>query len=63
MPVNIISQLYSYRRVRIAGQRILDKGVLEIDLKPDRRYIPLCSCCGSKCRRIHSTRKRSLRDK
>lgn len=61
MPRSIISELYSFRRVRITACRIVDD-VLELDLLPDRRYTPICSCCGSRSGRIHSIRERRLRD-
>lgn len=61
MPGISIAPYFPFCRVKIANQRLTSEGSV-IRIEPDLRYIPRCGRCGTPTRRIHSERRRLIRD-
>ena len=58
-----IKPFFRFSQVRIVNQRVLDDlSMVWIKAVPDKRYIPICSECGTKSRSIHSYETRIVRD-
>ena len=58
-----IKPFFRFSQVRIVNQRVLDDlSMVWIKAVPDKRYIPICSECGTKSRSIHSYERRIVRD-
>lgn len=63
MPAPSIAPYLPFSRVRVLGHRVqADPAAAVIELAPDRRYVPRCSRCGARCRRVHSCYRRRVRD-
>ena len=63
MSVMSITHYFPFRRLRITHQSVSvwDKSV-RIEMVPDKRFIPICHCCGNPCPGIHSWDGRVIRD-
>ena len=58
-----ITPFFRFSQVRIVDQRVLDDlSMVWIKTVPDKRYIPICSECGTKSRSIHSYEIRIVRN-
>ena len=58
-----ISQYFSFRRIKIVRQSVdRETSTVRIDLRPDRRFLPVCSRCGHPSQRIHRHVRRPIRD-
>ena len=63
MSSNNIKQFWCFRRIKINKIEInCDHTMTIVELAPDNRYLPICSCCGQKVKSIHSIQKRYIRD-
>jgi len=63
MSVCNIRTFYQFTRVKIVKNQYYEEdNLIVIHLEPDRRYLPVCSICGSNNCMIHSYRKRFVRD-
>jgi transposase len=58
-----ITPYFPFRRLRLLSQDVsicCRKALLRA--APDRRFTPICHVCGCRCRRMHSWRRRAIRD-
>jgi len=63
MSVMSIAAYFPFRRVCLFGQSInLDGSMARVDIRPDRRFRPVCHVCGRPASSIHAWEKRSVRD-
>ena len=56
-----ITPYFPFCRVHIYGQSVKG-GESTIDVRPDKRYKPICSICKSRCVSIHAWVRRPIRD-
>ena len=58
-----ITHYFPFRRIRIVNQTVfLNRKMIQVDIIPDKRFVPICHCCGSPCPQVHSTEARLIRD-
>jgi len=58
-----ITQYFPFRRIRILSQDVFTTcHQAQLRAEPDGRFTPVCHVCGCRCRRIHSWRRRAIRD-
>ena len=58
-----IAAYFPWSRVNVTAQRIsADDEVALIDIRPDRRFTPLCHRCGARAARVCSHHVRAVRD-
>lgn len=63
MSVPSLAPYFPFSRVRISGQSTgSGQGFARIFLEPDGRFVPICSRCGSKADRVHSSHRRDVWD-
>jgi transposase len=58
-----IASYFPFRRIKIINQQVLpDASEARIQAQPDKRFLPICQCCGQKASGIHSWTQRTIRD-
>ena len=58
-----IAPYFPFRRIKIVNQSVLaDASEARIQVKPDKRFHPICHFCGQKAAGVHSWTQRSVRD-
>lgn len=58
-----LRKYWPYKRVKIRNFWINeDASITHLELHPVLSYLPVCSCCGKKVKRIHSHHSRIIRD-
>jgi transposase len=58
-----IAPYFPFRRIKIIKQQVLpDAREARIQAQPDKRFLPICQCCGQKATGIHSWTQRTIRD-
>lgn len=58
-----IAPFFPWSRMVVTGQSVSEEADLAVvDLRPDRRYAPLCHLCGQKAGRVCSHQARAVRD-
>ena len=58
-----IAPYFPFRRIKIINQQVLpDAREARIQAQPDKRFLPICQCCGQKATGIHSWTQRTIRD-
>jgi transposase len=58
-----IAPYFPFRRIKIVNQTIFkDAAKAHIQIQPDRRFQPICHCCGHKASGVHSWTERRVRD-
>ena len=58
-----IAPYFPFRRIKIINQQVLpDASEARIQAQPDKRFLPICQCCGQKASGIHSWTQRTIRD-
>ena len=58
-----IASYFPFRRIKIINQQVLpDASEARIFAQPDKRFLPICQCCGQKASGIHSWTQRTIRD-
>lgn len=58
-----IAPYFPFRRIKIVNQSVLaDASQARIQVKPDKRFQPICHFCGQKAAGVHSWSQRSVRD-
>jgi transposase len=63
MSVATIAPYFPFRRIKIINQQVLpDAREARIEAQPDKRFYPICQCCGQKASGIHSWTQRTIRD-
>ena len=63
MSVATIAPYFPFRRIKIINQQVLpDAWEARIQVQPDKRFYPICQCCGQKATGIHSWTQRTIRD-
>jgi len=63
MSTHNITKLFPFCRVKICNfSASHDSTSTYLTLKPDKRFLPICSCCHRKVRSIHSYHTRIIRD-
>jgi len=63
MSVFSIAPYFPFRRIKIVKQSILpDTSETRISVEPNRRFHPICHCCGKKVTATHSWTQRTIRD-
>lgn len=63
MSVLSIAPYFPFRRIKIVKQSLRpDISEARIHAKPDKRFHPICHCCGKKVTATHSWTQRTIRD-
>ena len=63
MSVPTIAPYFPFRRIKIVKQAVLpDTSETRISVEPNRRFHPICHCCGKKVTAVHSWAQRTIRD-
>lgn len=63
MSTTNIRNLYPFKRVKISKITINSQGSFTvINIEPDKRFLPICSCCHKPVKKIHSHHSRDLHD-
>jgi len=63
MSVLSIAPYFPFRRIKIINQSVLpDVSESRIQVQPDKRFQPICHCCGQKACGVHSWVERTVRD-
>ncbi len=63
MSVPTIASYFPFRRIKIISQSVLpEASESRIQAQPDKRYQPVCHCCGQKACGVHSWAERTVRD-
>jgi transposase len=63
MSVPTIAPYFPFRRIKIINQQVLPNATeARIQAQPDKRFQPICQCCGQKASGIHSWTQRTIRD-
>jgi transposase len=58
-----IAPYFPFRRIKIINQSVLpDASESRIQVQPDKRFQPICHCCGQKACGVHSWAERTVRD-
>ena len=58
-----IAPYFPFRRIKIINQQLLpNASEARIQTQPDKRFQPICQCCGQKASGIHSWTQRTIRD-
>jgi transposase len=58
-----ITPYFPFRRIKIINQQVLpDVSEARIQVKPDKRFQPICHFCGQKAAGVHSWSQRTVRD-
>jgi transposase len=58
-----IASYFPFRRIKIINQQVLpDASEARIQTQPDKRFYPICQCCGQKATGVHSWTQRTIRD-
>jgi transposase len=58
-----ITPYFPFRRIKIINQSVLvDASEARIQVKPDKRFQPVCHFCGQKASGVHSWSQRTVRD-
>lgn len=58
-----IAPYFPFRRIKIINQSVLvDASEARIQVKPDKRFQPICHFCGQKAAGVHSWSQRTVRD-
>lgn len=58
-----INHFFPYRKVKLLSQVVnIEKRKVEVIARPDRRFLPVCSHCGSCVNQFHSLFQRKIRD-
>jgi len=63
MSVPTIAPYFPFRRIKIVKQSLLsDISEARVHVEPDKRFHPICHCCGKKVTATHSWTQRTIRD-
>ena len=63
MSAPTIAPYFPFRRIKIISQQVLHAATeARIQAQPDKRFQPICQCCGQKASGIHSWTQRTIRD-
>jgi len=63
MSVPTIAPYFPFRRIKIIDQVILEDACeAQIRIQPDKRFRPICHCCGQRASGLHSWTERRVRD-
>ena len=63
MSAPTIAPYYPFRRIKITEQSVTpDAEAAHIQMKPDKRFTPICHECGHRATGVHSWAVRRLRD-
>jgi hypothetical protein len=63
MSVFTIAPYFPFRRIKIINQSVLvDASEARIQVKPGKRFQPLCHFCNQKASAVHSWSQRTVRD-
>jgi hypothetical protein len=63
MSAPTIAPYFPFRRIKIIKQQVLpDASETRIFAQPDKRFQPICQCCGQKASGIHSWTQCTIRD-
>ena len=63
MSVPTIAPYFPFRRIKIVDQIVLeDPCEAQIRIQPDKRFQPICHCCGQRASAVHSWTERRVRD-
>jgi len=63
MSVPSIAPYFPFRRIKIVHQRVTPSATeASIEVKPDKRFQPICQRCGKRACSIHSWTQRKIRD-
>ena len=63
MSVPTIAPYFPFHRIKIVKQSLLpDISEARISAEPDKRFHPICHCCGKKVTATHSWTQRTIRD-
>jgi transposase len=63
MSVPTIAPYFPFRRIKIVDQIVLeDPCEAQIRIQPDKRFQPICHCCGQRATGVHSWTERRVRD-
>ena len=63
MSAPTIAPYFPFRRIKIINQQVLPNATeARIQAQPDKRFQPICQCCGQKASGIHSWTQRTIRD-
>ena len=58
-----IAPYFPFRRIKIIGQIVTDDSCsAQLLLRPDKRFYPICHCCGNRASGVHSWTERRVRD-
>ena len=63
MSVPTIAPYFPFRRIKIVDQIVSEDACeAQIRIQPDKRYQPICHCCGHRASGVHSWTERRVRD-
>ena len=63
MSVPTIAPYFPFRRIKIVDQIVSeDASEAQIQIQPDKRFQPICHCCGQTASGVHSWTERKVRD-
>ena len=63
MSMPTIAPYFPFRRIKIVDQIVLeDPCEAQIRIRPDKRFQPICHCCGQRATGVHSWTERRVRD-
>ncbi|MDZ7581846.1 MAG: helix-turn-helix domain-containing protein [Deltaproteobacteria bacterium] len=63
MSVPTIAPYFPFRRIKIVDQIVLEDACeAQIRIQPDKRFQPICHCCGHRASGVHSWTERRVRD-
>ena len=63
MSVPTIAPYFPFRRIKIVDQIVLEDACeAQIRIQPDKRFQPICHCCGQRASGVHSWTERRVRD-
>jgi len=63
MSAPTIAPYFPFRRIKIINQQVWPNATeARIQAQPDKRFQPICQCCGQKASGIHSWTQRTIRD-
>ena len=58
-----IAPYFPFRRIKIVNQVVFrDASEAQIQIQPDKRFQPICHCCGHRASGVHSWTERRVRD-
>ena len=63
MSVPTIAPYFPFRRIKIVNQEVSDDASkARIQIQPNKRFQPICHCCGQTASGVHSWTERKVRD-